>query len=335
MLLLLSSPGFTSTWLFEEGFEQGDRGTFSSTSDVDTRLRFVTKTVDGAPPAEGKWCLEADLGSGSANGYLQSTAFATGAGQRRWARFGLYLTPDVNVNADAGNVRIFSLRQSGTQIANLLLRKFPDSSDIVLSLGGPVSDPWADPRFVVPRGEWVPIEVGWIVDSGAGDGVFEVYWNGNMASLQYLTSGVAEAARFGVIDQSGRWSGQVYFDQVLLSSSRIYVYDWAPTSPSEGVYEDEGAPESGIFTTSGFAFTGPGVISQALLLGEAGDVRLRLYDTADRQYSSHQLREDLKASPTTPVAYSHHRGIPFRKGCYVALTGDSPVAIVRSEGKAA
>ncbi|MGH6904389.1 MAG: hypothetical protein ACREIR_16780 [Geminicoccaceae bacterium] len=116
---------------------------------------------------------------------------------------------------------------------------------------------------------------------------------------------------------------------MIVDGERIYT-TLLERSATPLATEDEGG--GALWTRSGFVFVGAGAVEQAVLIdGGAGDCRLRLYDTADKECSEHTLREELRSSANSPVRFSIHR-VAFRRGCYLRLEGTGPQAIIRTKG---
>jgi hypothetical protein len=85
------------------------------------------------------------------------------------------------------------------------------------------------------------------------------------------------------------------------------------------------------FVQSGFAFLGQGFVEHISLIdGGSHDCTLKIYDTDNpNSLPLGALRESLATLTANSVQQTMHQGFRCNKGCYVALSGTNPQAIVR------
>lgn len=304
-------------YIFEENFESGTRGNFTSETDPGSGLSFVSEREMGEVyPALGCYAMKVELDKlvhGSM--YVASTAFATSANVTRFARFPVYVPSNVQAQSNESAVVLLNLVNStgGREAAVCLARRDPDG--VVFTLNGTV-DPYG---YIKPRlDDWNWIEVTWTVaNSPTENGESSMWINGS----KIWNTDTAEAAitegRFGAGLLSGAWTGCLYFDHIVCDEDRLYL----PAVTRKNV-----AGHTSLFTQSGFVFCGSGSITsvQSLDTGGMQDARVRIYDTDNpSRIVESDKRVDRKWDEYAPMVPTS-----FERGAYVLLSGTTPQALV-------
>ena len=161
------------------------------------------------------------------------------------------------------------------------------------------------------------------VDAGGGNDGSIIVWRGDeRIRIGNLDQASMTGVRFGALNQTGDFTGHIYFDEVIIDEARLY-----PDYSAHNLHLDW---QTMPFFKSGFAFVGQGTIQGVQLIdGGSGDCAVQIYDTDDVLYAEHQKREHLTTRTASTVAYSQSLGagqplFHVQRGCYVALSGTSP-----------
>lgn len=319
-------------WLFEEGFEGGDRGNFSSESDNGDRLDFpgpfqLMELAYPMSPHRGAYCMRVDLERASDDAYVaEDTSFDTSADGTIYSRFYLYLSPDFAIGNDGDELDIFALMASATEELMVTIAR-ADPDGVVIGLRE-TSAGTEFPYVQLTLDAWHCIELMAHVDAGGGnDGHATLWVSGAKLRITGLDQGAITDARLGVMNQTGNFKGHVYFDSVFADDGRLFPMG-GPMDMSVALGD-----ETMVLTQSGWAFVSGGEVAQLQLIdGGSGDCKAKLYDTDELMRSLHQLRDQLNTTVANQVAYSEHAGVLFQRGCYVELSGTSPMALVRVAG---
>ncbi|MGH6904388.1 MAG: hypothetical protein ACREIR_16775 [Geminicoccaceae bacterium] len=316
-------------WLFEEGFEGGNKGAFNSESDSGARLDFpgpmqLAEDGFGIVPHRGAYCMRVDLAKNATDAYVQEDdGFDIAADGTLYTRFQFCLSPDFAIGNDLDEFDIFGLFSAGADETYVsVARADPDGAVLALRQ----NEFWGNyPYIKIPVGEWITVELKAHVDDGASnDGNSALWVNGHKLIIEKLDQGVVTHARLGVMNQSGNFKGHIYFDSVFADDARLYPMEGPPDmSPNlDG--------ETMVMTQSGWAFFALGMVTQLQLIdGGSGDCKAKLFDTDELTRSQHQLRDQLNTTAANQITYSEHHGVEFLRGCYVELSGTSPMALVR------
>ena len=137
------------------------------------------------------------------------------------------------------------------------------------------------------EGDWICVELQVNVDAGGGnDGSLTMWTGNNRVRIGSLDQAALTGVRFGAMNQSGDFAGNLYFDEVIFDTARLYQ----DSSPDNLSFAGKTMP---IFK-SGFAFVGAGAIDGATLIdGGSGDCTLKIFDTDDVNYAYDMLKEAL------------------------------------------
>ena len=315
-------------YAFHANFETGTKDAFDSESDSGNRLDFpgpqqLVHDMLAVFPHRGAYCMRVNLGKNSTDAYVSETV-SWAADSTNYMRFEFMVGEDVQVGNDGDLVDIMALDASGNEGAICLSRIEP--AGLVLGVrdtSGSVTD-----YLSVEPGDWVCIEAQVDVDNAANNDGSIIVWIGNdRLKLSNLDQAAITAVRFGAMNQTGDFTGHIYFDEIVFDDARLYP-DYAPHN-----LRLDG--ETMAFFKSGFAFVGKGhILGAQLIAGNGTDCVLQIYDTDDVNYSESMKKEHLATASGTPVAYSQAMaggGYLFNvdHGCYVALSGTNPQALIR------
>ena len=312
---------------FHENFETGTKGSFDTEGDTGNRLDFpgpqqLVRDMMAVFPHRGGYCMRVNLGKNSTGAYVNETV-SWAADSTNYLRFEFMIGDDVQIGNDGDQVDIFGL-DSGSGEGTISLARI-EPAGLVLGVrdeGGSITD-----YLAVEPGEWMCVEVEVHVDAGVGNDGSIVVWIGNdRIRIGNLDQGAITNFSFGAMNQTGDFTGHIYFDEIVFDDARLYP-DYAPHN-----LRLDG--ETMWFGKSGFAFIGKGHILGAQLIdGGSNDCTLQIYDTDDVNYSETMKKEHLKTTSSAPVAYSQALGdgplFNVDLGCYVALSGTNPSALVR------
>ena len=315
-------------YAFHANFETGTKDAFDSESDSGNRLDFpgpqqLVHDMLAVFPHRGAYCMRVNLGKNSTDAYVSETV-SWAADSTNYMRFEFMVGEDVQVGNDGDLVDIMALDASGNEGAICLSRIEP--AGLVLGVrdtSGSVTD-----YLSVEPGDWVCIEAQVDVDNAANNDGSIIVWIGNdRLKLSNLDQAAITAVRFGAMNQTGDFTGHIYFDEIVFDDARLYP-DYAPHN-----LRLDG--ETMAFFKSGFAFVGKGHIMGCQLVGNAAGntCTLKVYDTDDVNFSETMKKEHLTVTTANGVSYSQALGdgplFNVDLGCYVELSGTDAQALIR------
>lgn len=307
-------------YLFSATFDTGDTSEFDSETDTGSLLDVVhystLAALPGAPaPFHGAYCMRIQPGDTNdhtvTEGDIDIADTAT-----RWIRFALYVSRDFAATAD-DIFNIFEWQSSGATVEaciSLQVTAATDEVEIAIADGTEASSGFTS----LSKGVWHVIEALFTVDVTPGTGdVLELYVDG--AQVQRVTGGaVAAAIGTGVLGTQGTLAttnaGYLLFDAFAFDDTRLALPQRWTTHR--------------LFTTSAFAFVGPGCVENVKLLdGGSGDVICELYDTDVYNSSLTPIWRD-RTSSANATSDAADVPIAFQRGCLVRLSGTLPGAIL-------
>lgn len=320
-------------YVAECGFELGTRGHFDAETDTETRLDFPQYSylaqIPGLPaPYRGSYCMRVNLANDGtpADAYVQETGswdIAVAAAAMYW-RVMIFVSDSITM-ANNDEFAIWQLWSGATTVECGCYINYTTANGLRIGLGNGAS---ASVFLALSTGKWHCLELAFTAETGAGnnDALLDGYLD-NAAFTQVAgTFDVAEVTSgvLGVLSQdAGTTAGYVLFDDVLTDDARLGVVV-------------ERFPNPILMTTSGHACVGPGVITGAQLMSGAGtDNVLALYDT-DTGYTtdpSHILLELKNTANSQVVENGTPIELPFKRGCYVSLSGTNPRALIHFKSK--
>lgn len=315
---------------FHANFETGSKDAFDSESDTGNRLDFpgpeqLQHDMLAVFPHKGGYCARVNLGKNSTDAYVSKTvSWALDA--TNYMRFELLVGEDVQSGNLSGDVVDIVSLQSGSGEEGVISLTRIEPAGLVI---GARNSAGAFQGYVpVVPGDWVCIEAQIDVDAGAGNDGSIIMWIGDsLVNVIGLDQAAITSVRFGAMTQTGDWNGHIYFDEVIFNTSRLY--------PDYGPHNLKLDGETLYFAKSGFAFIGQGhIVGCQLIDGGSGDCALKVYDTDDVNYAEAMKKEHLTTTAANAVAYSQALGagmylFKVDRGCYVALSGTSPQALIR------
>ena len=310
-------------WIFEENFELGTKGDWSSTSDTGTLIDYphystlVNSTVNFGAPYRGAYVMRINLSGGDTNDHtVTSTAIVCADAATVYTRFYMWVSRDFTASAD-DLFQLFEFQQAGGTVEGSLGMRITAATNL-LEIG--IGDGTAPSNYVTYhyRGKWVCVEQVYKVSTG-GSGTYTLYLDGaSVIALTSLTNAAAVGKGvLGTQDTLSTTTGWLLFDQFICDDARIY--------PISIRY-----PEQVLLTKSGHVFVGAGVIDNASLLSGGGtDNVLSLYDTDNAGVNdAFNVKLELKNVATGDIV--DPAGVPaaFQRGCFVQLSGTNPRAMI-------
>jgi len=168
---------------------------------------------------------------------------------------------------------------------------------------------------------WHTVEIYHLNRGGAADGTIQFFLDGvaqtalNAFDAQTITSGIV-GVRHRAPTTTG---GYILFDDIIADDAQLFT-----NTP------DDRFPTSQLLTQSGHVLVGPGRIDNiTLLAGAATDNVLSIFDT-DTASTSDASRSRGEIRNTSNSESVDLPGVPIHvnRGCYIALSGTNPRAIV-------
>lgn len=313
-------------YIFSASFDVSDASEFDSEQDTGSLLDFphysTLAALPGAPsPFHGAYCMRITPGDTNdhtvTEGDIDIADTAT-----RWIRFALYVSRDFAATAD-DIFNIFEWQSAGAVVEaciGMQITAATDEVEIGIADGTAVSSGWTS----LSKGIWHVIEALFTVDVTPGTGdVLELYVDGGQ--VQRVTGGnVAAAISTALLGTQDTLSttntGYLLFDEFAFDDTRLSLSQRWTTHR--------------LFTTSAFAFVGPGCIENVKILdGGSGDVICELFDTDVYSASMTPIWRDRTSTANVNVDAADVP-IEFSRGCLVRLSGTLPGAIINM-GRAA
>ena len=271
-------------------------------------------------PFQGAYAHHIDLSLGTADAYLESTLWATALNGTIHTRFYFYARGLVMAASD--RFTLLMLHSVGPVVEGVIdLRNNAGVLELV------TTELHADAPTVIAQliqNQWHCVELLSEVDAGAGnDGSHQLFVDGYaIGTVGSLDQAAFTQARLGAMNiDAGTTAGHVLFGGIIADETRIFP---VRTRFSNQQY----------LTRSGHVFTGPGQLQDVTLLaGAATDNALICYDTDEANTNDPstiivpELRNAQGASDTVVYRVPHGQG-EFQRGCYVALSGTNPRALV-------
>jgi hypothetical protein len=307
-------------YVFHENFENGTKGGFTSETDVLGKLDFPDHNEDlDIQPWRGGYVMRVNMDRGTDEAYVQhDTALDIPNGQNRYIRFYLRFSDDTRVpDFDGSSFKIFRVYTGVTE--EFAIGITCSESEVY----GPRLAIWSpdDTEFIdglaFQRNVWLPIQI--IVKNAASSGRVYVQLEDNVIQVARMTFGTFTHCQLGVMAQSPKVRGTVYFDDIIIDTAKL-------EEPLH-LTQDQLWGNSQLYTKSSYAFVGPGTLRGATLIGGGSDNLVYFYDV-DRLPLAHH---DIKVALRTSSAESKDTLIDtvmFKRGCYIAMTGTNPQVIV-------
>ncbi len=313
----------------EEGFELGTLGHFDVTVDTESKLSFPSfaelsrfgnlKTA----PFRGAHCMKVDLSLGIKEAYIEETGdwdMTTGSAEL-YGRFMFYITGDITM-ANADEFSIFEFWASTTVEEAGFFLNFTTANGLRLGIGKVTAAQF----LPISTNMWHAVEF-FFNPAGSGNGTFDA-WLDRVAFTQVasltnasITSGVVGAFDHGRDTDSipaGTTAGVLLFDEIITDDARVFP-------------PNERFPEEILMTKSGHAFIGGGEINNITLMdGGSGNSVVSVYDTdTGNTDDASAIVVELKSTANNETVDPAGMPVLVRRGCYVALSGTNPRALVQ------
>lgn len=310
-------------WIFHSNFESGSNAEWDTETDSASKLSFphysTLTNISHAPmPFRGAYCAMIDLSVGTTSdatlteGDIDIADAGTG-----YFRFYMFVSNDFTATAD-DVFNIFELQQAGGTVEMALSMQITAATNL-LEIG--FGDGTAASSFVTYpyRGKWVCVELLATVSTG-GAGVATLFLDGTQVQTATSLTQAAAVGQgvLGTQNTLATTTGKIFFDQFVMDDARIY--------PISIRY-----PQEVLLTKSGHVFVGAGTVENvSLLSGAATDNVLSLYDTDNAAtLDAQNVKVELKNTVASEVVDPAGTPATFQRGCYVALSGTNPRALVK------
>ena len=322
----------TFPYLYHENFELGTLGFFDSEVDTNSKLsiaHYSTLAGHGARlevPFQGAYATWVNLSLGTADAYLQEDAgFDMATPQTN--HIAIYFYARDLVMAASDRFTILTLQSAGP--TDELVLDIRNNAGVIEVLMAETNASATVRAAQLIQNQWHCLEISPItIDTGVGnDGTATFFLDGYQvgAALGSLDQVAIIQGRLGAMNiDAGTTAGHLLFDRVIVDDTRIF-----PVRTRFGSKQ--------MLTRSGHVFVGPGQLQEVTLMaGAATDNALICYDTdeADVDDPSNiivpELRNAQGASDTVVYTVPWGQGW-FQRGCYVALSGTNPRALVMAK----
>lgn len=313
-------------WIFEASFEQGTNAEWDTETDTGSLLdfphysRLAIQPESTQTPYRGAYCLRVN-GMGDTNDHtLTEGDLDVATDTRRYFRFYLNLPRLAVTAADTWN--IFELQYIlGDVMMAIGLRAGVSGTGATrfydIGIGATAPSVWATP-YGMQTNKWYCLELE--VHPNTTTGAATLYIDGSLAATVNdlnNTLGISQGV-LGTQNTLSTTTGVVLMDEFVMDDARVYPIV-------------DRFPETVLLTKSGHVFVGPGEIENvSLLSGAATDNVLTIYDT-DRGNTNDasKIVVELKNTVSSELMDPAGMPAPVRRGCYVALSGTNPRALVK------
>lgn len=274
-------------------------------------------------PFRGASCLRIALNGGTNDATVTEGDLDIADTVERFFRFYLYVGSNFDATAD-DTMNLFELQQAGGTIEAALGLRLTAATDLI-EIG--VGDGVAPTDFSaqgLARNRWYAIEWSVLVSVTPGTlGTQTLYVDGvSRVALTTLTHAAAIGQGvLGAQNHLATTTGTMLLDQFVMDDLRVYPIV-------------DRFPEHLLLTQSGHAFVGTGCIENISLLSGVGtDNVLTVYDT-NRANTNDASKIVVELKNTVNSELIDPAGMPARvhRGCYVALSGTNPRALVKLGG---
>ena len=314
-------------FLSEEGFEAGTKGHFEAQSPTPfTRMgidHYSTLAQRGdinAAPWRGAYCLRSDL-TNTTDHYIQETgSWDTNASGTIYFRMMVWFGGSP-VMADADMFSFFQLWSGASTVEVSVGIQYTTASGYRFYFNETESATGASFSPCILN-KWHCIEVKAVIDSGVGDdGTLDGWVDGSaVTQITALNQGAITSGIVGTVGVDATTTqGVLLMDDIYADDAQLYPV----------TYKDRFVTDH-YLTASGHVFVGSGVVDNASLLSGAGtDNVLSIYDT-DVAYTSNAIpRLELKNVTNSDIVDPAGVPVELKRGCYVALSGTNPRAIIK------
>lgn len=316
-------------FLYHENFSLGTLGAFDSEVDTESKLtiaHYATLARHGARleiPYNEAYAPWINLSLGTADAYLEETAgFDMATPQTN--HIALYFYARDLVMAASDRFTILTLQSAGP--TDELVIDIRNNAGIIEVLMAETNASATVRAAQLLQNEWHCLEISPItIDTGApNDGTATFFLDGYQvgAALGSLDQAAIIQGRLGAMNiEAGTTRGHLLFGRVIVDDTRIY--------PVRNRFGNQR-----MLTRSGHAFLGPGYLQEVTLMsGAVDDNALICYDTDEANTNNPaniivpELNNAVASSETVCYRVPIGQG-EFQRGCYVALSGTNPRALI-------
>ena len=319
-------------FLFEATFEQGTNGEWDSETDAGSALDFPHASelarypYASAHPYRGAYAMRVQqpTGTGTADAVVIEGDIDIAYATTRWFRWYMNILPD-NTATAADTLQLLELQSAaGTETwAVVGLRVTSGNTNIEIGVGRSVPTVWATYTGISATNRWTAVEVqaSMGVDFTSADGSVTLYLDGQqVATVGSLVQGTAIGRGvFGIFDQLLTTRLTILFDEFCMDDTRIYPFV-------------QSYPETMKITRSGHVFVGRGTVENITLISgaTATDNQVIIFDT-NRGVTNDASNIKVFLKNVTADEIIDPAGMPVDcfNGCYVALSGTEPSALVK------
>lgn len=310
-------------FLSEANFEVGTRGHFDAEQDGDAKLDFphyseIARTPGIAMPWRGAYAMRIDLAGGTADAYVQETGswdLTAGSGTI-YLRWMMWVDPGLTM-ATTDEFAVLQFWSSTNTVEAGVYINFTTANGFRIGIGEASASSFLD----LALGGWVTVEV-FFSPAGSSASTIDLWLNGaSAAQVGSFTSANITSGVLGAIGiDAGTTAGVLLFDQVIADDAQIY--------PPEIRF-----PDAMLLTASGHAFVGPGVVDNVSLLSGAGtDCVVSVFDTdVGNTDDASKIVAELKNTANNELVDPAGLPAAVRRGCYIAMSGTNPRALVKSK----
>lgn len=312
-------------YIFAENFERGTRGNFDSESDASSQLDFAHYTTLArypwrCTPYNGAYAMRLQLTGGTADAILVEADTNIADAGTSWFRFPVWFSPTFTGTAN-DTFAFLELTGAGSAVTVSIGARIVAATNVINIGAGGAASGAAPSTFMsgeIQRGVWYTAEAKVVIQTG-GTGTIDLYITKDgdpqqvvaQVSITGITNIAVTDSNYGIQDHLATTTGVILLGELIQDDAQIGV---------QPRYANDR-----IMTQSGHAFVGPGWISGAALLSDEASSAMELFDTD---------RADV-TTDSQPVVYfdldnqtSIGGDVFFQKGCYVRLSGTTPLGQV-------
>ena len=314
-------------WTFQANFESGATPAgFDSETDTASKLDFPSyETLAASPkqaPFRGAFCMRAILDGGTTDAFVTEGDINLTLTSNYFTRFYVFFSMDFAGTAN-DTFNIYEQQSTASVAEQTVSGRIVAATGVInLGIGKVAATSWS--AISIERGKWYAVELD-TTGAGGGAGTLDVYITreGDPApsavsatQVGSLTNLAGTHAVMGIQNHLATTTGTILFDEYAFDDTdRIYPID-------------DRYPRNVLMTQSGHVFVGPGWVEESTLIAAgAADGVLTLYDTDSASTTSPARVVDWIQSDTalqTPKSGRRY----FERGCYAALSGTTPRAVI-------
>lgn len=315
--------------VFQENFERGTKGNFTTETDVEGILNYPHYTtlsrhdvtyIGAIAPWRGAYCMEINLG-GDANDHTLIVANIVADTKLAYARFMFFLGKDFAATAD-DTFNIFEV-QSAAAVQGVIGLRITAATGVVEIGTGKVA-PTVFAAQPLVRGRWYCLELVSDIETG-GTGT-ETLWvdNTQAAQVTTITNIALTTTALGVRNALSTTSGHMFYDQVVYDDNEA-----APATQTRIGMPSDRYPETVFVSQSTHLALGQSeLLNVTLLPGTSTDSVLKIYDTdnASIQDDTNVVATLFNLTANEPPIDLADVPVVIKRGAYIQLSGTGTAA---------